>query len=256
MSTEKKESTEEEKRTEVRVRLEVKRLMEIDLVTQRFKAHILLEASWVESAMEGLDLKAHPWVKTEGTMACQREGVLKLKGSEYEYFAPRLTFRNQVETTVEDMWYVLYEVESAPPIVCLRFTEWKTDASASTCGYRYSLLLMDIHVERQVSYWVLNVVMPMAMITGATFMSYFVPPTDFADRCSITLTMMLAQVAYKYLVAPGGREAAQPRLCHAHRPVCAPVLHHRLRDWHIAVPRSHRLLHRAHRRRQQDRGRR
>ena len=38
------------------------------------------------------------------------------------------------------------------------------------------------------------------MITGATFMSHFVPPADFADRCSITLTMMLAQVAYKYLV--------------------------------------------------------
>ena len=35
-------------------------------------------------------------------------------------------------------------------------------------------------------------------ITCATFASYIVPPTDLADRCSVTLTMLLAQVAYKY----------------------------------------------------------
>lgn len=59
---------------------------------------------------------------------------------------------------------------------------------------------MQVHVTRHCSYWVLNVIMPMAIITCATFASYIVPPTDLADRCSVTLTMLLAQVAYKYLV--------------------------------------------------------
>ena len=245
--------------------------MEIDLVTQRFKAHILLEASWVDHDMKDIDLQAHPWEKSDDTIALQRAGVLRLKERDETFFAPRLSFRNLVETTDEDMWYTIYGQDAQgnklpSPIISLRweltavfqdvfilhsfpldaqeltfelltgnetvqlvrnqnglyrstcntdtfplgseyvlskrvrFTEDQTKASASMQGNTYSLLLMDIHVERQVSYWILNVVMPMAMITGATFMSYFVPPADFADRCSITLTMMLAQVAYKYLV--------------------------------------------------------
>ena len=104
-----------------------------ELEASGFRKPTAIQSQGWPIAMKGLDLKAHPWVKTEDTMACQREGVLKLKGSEEaeeepggddgtvvrkKYFAPRLTFRNQVETIVEDMWYALYAIANAPPIVC------------------------------------------------------------------------------------------------------------------------------------------
>ena len=83
----------------------------------------------------------------------------------------------------------------------VRFKESETKPSASAQKHTYSLLRMEIFVKRRVAYWGFNVVVPLSIITGAAFASYFVPQGDLADRCSITTTMLLAQVAYKYLVA-------------------------------------------------------
>lgn len=78
----------------------------------------------------------------------------------------------------------------------VRFKESETKASASASAQKhtYSLLFMQIFVKRRVAYWGINVVVPLSIITGAAFASYFVPQGDLADRCSITTTLLLAQV--------------------------------------------------------------
>ena len=117
------------------MRLDVKRVIEVNLIAQCFKAHILLEASWVEPEMAAVDLKEHPWDADADTAALQKVGKLKLVGQEQlvgqekGFFAPRLSLRNAVETSDEQMWYVIYENKTdsaAGPIVCLR---WEATAT-------------------------------------------------------------------------------------------------------------------------------
>jgi hypothetical protein len=83
----------------------------------------------------------------------------------------------------------------------LRFDEGRTNSAQSAQGFEYSLLTARLHLERHASYWVMNVVFPLMLITGCSVGSFVVDQKALADRCSITLTLLLAQVAYKYLVA-------------------------------------------------------
>ena len=43
-------------------------------------------------------------------------------------------------------------------------------------------------------YWVINLVLPMYIMTACLGAVFFVPPGDMADRCSISLTILLTQV--------------------------------------------------------------
>ena len=43
--------------------------------------------------------------------------------------------------------------------------------------------------------------MPLFIVTSCLFASFAVPAEHFADRCSITVTLLLAQVAFKYVVS-------------------------------------------------------
>jgi hypothetical protein len=83
----------------------------------------------------------------------------------------------------------------------VRFNESYTEPGQSATGLKYSLLRARLRLERHAIYWVMNVVFPLMLITGCTVGSFVVDQADLADRCSITLTLLLAQVAYKYIVA-------------------------------------------------------
>jgi len=76
-----------------------------------------------------------------------------------------------------------------------------TDVTESASGAQYSVLEASVCVTRRAGFWVMNVVFPIFLITLTNAASYTVPPTDVADRCSISLTLMLTTVAYKYIIA-------------------------------------------------------
>lgn len=76
-----------------------------------------------------------------------------------------------------------------------------TDVTESASGTQYSVLDASVCVTRRAGFWVMNVVFPIFLITLTNAASYTVPPTDVADRCSISLTLMLTTVAYKYIIA-------------------------------------------------------
>jgi hypothetical protein len=41
-----------------------------------------------------------------------------------------------------------------------------------------------MRVERKITYWVLNVVVPLFIVTSCLFTSFATPHTEFADRCA------------------------------------------------------------------------
>ena len=56
-------------------------------------------------------------------------------------------------------------------------------------------------VERRIGYWYTNVMLPIFIVTSCVLPSYAVPPDAFGDRAAILFTLLLAQVAYKYVIA-------------------------------------------------------
>ena len=82
----------------------------------------------------------------------------------------------------------------------LKFTEARSRADESAENTVYSMLLVAMRVDRNSWYWSLNVLLPLFIITTCTLASWSVPANELADRCSITLTMLLAMVGFKYIV--------------------------------------------------------
>ena len=83
----------------------------------------------------------------------------------------------------------------------MKMTQSVTDSTESASGVQYSVLDASVCVTRRAGFWVMNVVFPIFLITLTNAASYTVPPTEVADRCSISLTLMLTTVAYKYIIA-------------------------------------------------------
>ncbi len=80
--------------------------------------------------------------------------------------------------------------------------DWKyTKRAVSASNEKYSLLYCSMLVERRIGYWYTNVMLPIFIVTSCVLPSYAVPPDEFGDRAAIVFTLLLAQVAYKYVIA-------------------------------------------------------
>ena len=56
-------------------------------------------------------------------------------------------------------------------------------------------------LERHADYYFWNIVFVMYLLVVTSFTTVFLDPLDFADRQGISFTIILAAVAYKYVVA-------------------------------------------------------
>jgi hypothetical protein len=80
--------------------------------------------------------------------------------------------------------------------------EWKYAKRAeSASNQKYSLLYCSMLVERRIGYWYTNVMLPIFIVTSCVLPSYAVPPDEFGNRAALLFTLLLAQVAYKYVIA-------------------------------------------------------
>merc|ERR1712134_237751 len=66
---------------------------------------------------------------------------------------------------------------------------------------KFSLIYIDVLARRRSSYFVWNVMIPVFLISSVGCTVYGIPMSDLADRLSVTLTLMLTNVAYKITVA-------------------------------------------------------
>ena len=83
----------------------------------------------------------------------------------------------------------------------LQCQEGRTDPLLSQTSKEYAKLTVNIRVKRRSGYWWLNVILPLFIVTSCSFSSYAVAPDELADRCSITITSLLAVVGFKYIVS-------------------------------------------------------
>ena len=255
--------------------------MDVNLVAQSFTAKVQLEASWVDADLASVDLKEHP-PEWRDVGRRQRAGVLKLRGIQQHFFAPRLEFKNciKVDEDSSNEWYKIYpgETDNDLPVVCFRwdltadfhtsfelfrfpmdsqkldfvlltgweggasvrdaakysvrlkknqsgnyrsfcavessyilseyelsdklhFVEGWTDKKESAQELEYSMLSMELHIERKAGFWLHHLVLPLFIITTCLLFGYAIKQEHFADRSQITLTLLLSQVGFKYVVA-------------------------------------------------------
>ena len=103
------------------------------------------------------------------------------------------------------MWKVLAPKvdHGADKIVAISFT--KSDPRESCAGYMYGCAKLKILMARRTAYYWTNIATPMGALTYMSAMSAAHEPNGepmgTADRLSVTLTLLLTAVAYKFVVA-------------------------------------------------------
>ncbi|KAL6043632.1 hypothetical protein QOT17_023780 [Balamuthia mandrillaris] len=108
------------------------------------------------------------------------------------YFLQHRSRNNVIERFELQEWEVL---PLAGPSIEL------TDPSLSSTGVAYSEYLAQIRLQRFSSYYVFNVGAVMALLVSMCFYTSAIPLDALPDRMSITLTLILTVVAFKYSVS-------------------------------------------------------
>ena len=90
--------------------------------------------------------------------------------------------------------------------------------SESAAGYVYPRCIFVTVLDRRAGYYLSNVVLPLAAITGLTALSLGAVEPDGSrlgtgDRLSVSLTLMLTAVAYKFIVASSLPQVRTGHLC-------------------------------------------
>ena len=66
---------------------------------------------------------------------------------------------------------------------------------------KYPLLHVYFIGQRRAAYYMWNIALPNFLLSALVFTSFAIAPEDLADRLSVTLTLVLTSVAFKYMVA-------------------------------------------------------
>ena len=83
----------------------------------------------------------------------------------------------------------------------LIFHETVSDASESATELTYSKLEIQTTVYRKPGFWFWNIIVPNFIIAMTMLSSYAVEANELADRCGITVTVLLALVAFRYVIS-------------------------------------------------------
>ncbi len=70
-----------------------------------------------------------------------------------------------------------------------------------TLAFSDEKALIRIFVERRSEYYISNVVFILFLLVLCSFSSVATPPGDFSTRISVSLTVLLAATAYKFVIA-------------------------------------------------------
>ena len=114
-----------------------------------------------------------------------------LKPSAQSYFPLGADHLNMVGITLEE-W-------TLSPLVFTR--GGVTNANFSRGKKKYPTLMVEVALARKWRYYLTYVFLFTFFITSLGFGVIFVPPEAFHDRCSVSLTLMLSAISFKYIVA-------------------------------------------------------
>ena len=60
---------------------------------------------------------------------------------------------------------------------------------------------MNLHIRRKSTFWVINVVLPLYLVTSTLFATFGLSPDETSDRLSASLTILLAIVSFQTFTA-------------------------------------------------------
>jgi len=114
-----------------------------------------------------------------------------------------LSYLDVDKFTEKDAW----EIEHRTHV-----TTGTTEKTAqSDDGNVFSTLSISVNIARRPQYYVWNIVLPVFAFVCITMLAIIIPPSkeQFHDRCTVTLTMLLTGVAFKFVV-----QDHLPKICY------------------------------------------
>ena len=197
---------------EVRVRCQCSKLIYINLVEQKFVCELKFEAVWDVPELGKLydTLKEEHTGKKKFGLVVNEERSNQYKGffrlvddkTDEQYFAPRIHFKNCVESTRDEQWFSASRWSKECPEVTWnrKFTGVFQEVMELE---RFPFDVQDLNITLE-SGWERgcpeNNGVPFFFVSTSMLTSYAVEPHLIADRMSIVLTVMLAMVAFKYAI--------------------------------------------------------
>lgn len=100
---------------------------------------------------------------------------------------------------VQSSNFMLDNVWTLQPVAV--FEAGVSHASQSRSGTSRPLAIVKLYIDRKSQYYLVNIALPMALICALSFSSYGIDPNDLPARLSVTLTLVLTAVAYKFVLA-------------------------------------------------------
>ena len=114
------------------------------------------------------------------------------------------------------VWLTTTETSKRPSIIAWRnfvqgnqyvidhdlyFNETVTDPNSSSERLSYAKLEIVMMIYRRPWFWLFNVILPNLVLTTSMLASYAEDHENLEGRCSITVTILLALVAFRYVIA-------------------------------------------------------
>ena len=210
----------------------------IDTVAQTFDCHFFLRAMWKEPVespadeewhpnlvfmnsaspveMSDIELSACPWRKGplgEKVMQWRADcrGTFR-EGFELEHFpfdVQALTITVSCNRPSSEVTLLEDRYTGAKSILRNQFTvmtDFDLSGPLMQGGVdeerkRYPLLHIYFIGQRRAAYYMWNIGLPNFLLSVLVFTSFAISPEDLEDRLSVTLTLVLTSVAFKYMVA-------------------------------------------------------
>ena len=124
---------------------------------------------------------------SESDVVSERAKQVRLVKNQNRHYASNLC----TDTFLQEHEYKLYSR--------LKFVSGETRAENSASDYVYPQLEIQMRVRRYPWNWLFNVVFPLFVLQGSFVTSYAIE-TGLADRAGVTITLLLAIIAFRYVV--------------------------------------------------------
>lgn len=118
-------------------------------------------------------------------VSCERMRLVRNQSPNYKSLVASSNF-------IQDKEYRLYDR--------LKFGSARTDGHESASGTQYDLLHISARVQRNAKFWCINISFPLFLIGTCALTSYAAPPSEFSTRSSIDMAVLLAVIAFKYMI--------------------------------------------------------
>eukprot|EP00735_Rhodelphis_limneticus_P003548 TRINITY_DN15034_c0_g1::TRINITY_DN15034_c0_g1_i1::g.25023::m.25023 TRINITY_DN15034_c0_g1::TRINITY_DN15034_c0_g1_i1::g.25023 ORF type:complete len:651 (-),score=81.83,sp/O70212/5HT3A_CAVPO/23.83/2e-07,Neur_chan_LBD/PF02931.18/1.1e-05,Neur_chan_memb/PF02932.11/9.3,Neur_chan_memb/PF02932.11/0.81,MDFI/PF15316.1/6 TRINITY_DN15034_c0_g1_i1:113-2065(-) len=213
----------------------------VDIVAQTFYCDVKLFTRWKDPSLYGIDPDAIDWDKqfkpeiyvknatqfkvVEDRLRKKEKNsdvvthTTRIRGTMTEFLElwdfpfDRQDLRVVVATPqhVAKLIFVPFEGRKSILMGTIQLQEWslleprvefvQTDPSTSSTGVSYSEYHIVLQARRRPAYYVVNIMLVVAVLVSMGYYSAGIDPANLADRLNVLLTLILTCIAFKFMVS-------------------------------------------------------